>query len=419
MEDDCGVGSSLKVARDHVETTFPPPVVSWRPERSAFVSYAAGQIYSASAAPDYRRNEPQIQSQATLAALLNFLSQTRDTEGDLPPMREQGNSDIRVIRFFLSLFVGPPDVLPVPTKRLGIDLARIDGALLVEKEFPRPQWKVIHAWVKQNIPAEDLPYAWQEISFDWLAKLEAQLGGNYVVDESANFLLLTSKGPDARRSVLKTSELAVQFLVKWLGAIAEKRGQGKHVVLDFATIENYYDYVSYFYAPGSPLIASGGVFLRRGYQHIALPPSQGVQDVLIHELAHNRLSHLPLPAWLNEGIAVTMERKIGGNRSGRLDHELHRKHRDYWSPETMAAFWNGYSFHDTDGKVIGLSYSLADNLVDLLVQEFPNFMDFVAQANRKDAGQAAAEAVFDLSLNDIASAFLGPGEWTSKIVEES
>jgi hypothetical protein len=205
------------------------------------------------------------------------------------------------------------------------------------------------------------------------------------------------------------------LLTNWLGPIAEKRGHGKHVILDFATIGDFYDYVSYFYPPDSPLRASGGIFLSRGYQHIALPPSRQMQNVLIHELTHNRLAHLPLPHWLEEGIAVNMERKIGGNKHGMLDRDLDRKHRNYWTSETIAAFWAGSSFQDTDGKVIHLSYSLAEILVDLLVQEFPNFMEFVARADNKDAGQAAAVETFGVSLNDIASTFLGPGDWTSGI----
>jgi hypothetical protein len=321
-----------------------------------------------------------------------------------------------MLRFLRSVLKpGSPAPASVPAKRLDITLAKIEGALIEEKQYPRPQWKLIHAWVKEHVPAEDLQIAWQEISFDWVSTLQKDLGCNYAVYQSPNFLLLTSRGNDAGKAILRTSELAVQFLVKWLGPVAEKRGHGKHVVLDFDSIENYYDYVSYFYATESEVRASGGVFLRRGYQHIALPPSRHMQDTLIHELAHNRLSHLPLPAWLNEGIAVTMERKIGGNKHGRLDRELLKKHQDYWSSETIAAFWSGDSFDDHDGEVVGLSYSLADNLVDLAVQEFSNFGELVHLASREDAGESAAQKCFGISLNDLVATFLGPGDWQPKV----
>jgi len=325
-----------------------------------------------------------------------------------------------MIRLLRSFLLGPSKKLsPVPAKRLGIDLTQIEGALIIEKEFPRPQWKIVRAWVEKNIAEDDFSTAWQEIAWDWLCQLRERLGGSYSVSQSTNFLLLTHRNLDAKQSILRTSETAVQLLVNWLGAIAEKRGHGRHVILDFDTIENYYDYVSYFYTPDTGVRASGGVFLRAGYQHIALPPLPRPQDTLIHELTHNRMAHLPLPAWLNEGIAVTMERKIGGNKSGRLDRDLHRKHREYWTSETIIAFWTGDSFDDDEGEVIHLSYSLAETLVDLMVQEFPNFMYFVAHAHRDDAGQAAAHEVFSVDLNEIASVFLGPGDWTSGLAKKA
>lgn len=319
-----------------------------------------------------------------------------------------------MIRLLRAIFIRPSrKPAPESIKKLGIELTAIDGALLEEKHYPRPQWKVIHLWVKEHVSAEDLAVAWQEIVFGWLSTLKDRLGESYHVRQSPNFFLLTSKSLEASKAILRTSESAVLLLTHWLGRVAEKRGYGKHVILDFATIEDYYDYVSYFYASESSVRASGGVFLKRGYQHIALPPADRTQEVLIHELSHNRLAHLPLPDWLNEGISVTMERKIGGKKHGKLDRELHGKHRDYWTPETITAFWTGDSFDDIDGEIIRLSYSLADIFVDLLVQEFPNFTEFVAHANRNDAGQAASQQYFGVSLNDVASTFLGPGDWIS------
>ena len=323
----------------------------------------------------------------------------------------------RLFRALKSVFSSNP--APSPSKQLGLALVKIDGAILEDHNFPRPQWKIIREWIKQNIAGEDIPSAWQEIAFDWLSLLRDRLSGNYSVNRSQNFLLLTSRSGVGVESILGTSESAVQNLVRWLGPIAEKRGNGPHVILDFANLEKYYDYVSHFHPPDSHTIASGGMFLGRGYQHIALPPSNGMQDVLIHELTHNRLSHLSLPLWVEEGIAVTMERRIGGNKQGRLDRELDRKHRAYWSPETIAAFWSGDSFRNPVGEISHLSYSLAETLVDLMVQEFANFMGFVARADRRDAGQEAARETFDVSLKDIAAAYLSEGEWTSGIIVET
>jgi hypothetical protein len=319
------------------------------------------------------------------------------------------------MRRILKAIFGPrPEVKIAPDKRLNLVLSAIPDSTVEEKGFPRPQWGVIQKWVKENIPGDDVSVAYYEVPLDWLRILRARLGGTYAVFQSPHFMLLTARGEDAARSILRTSEAAMRLIEHWLGSAAARQGQGKHVVLDCDTIENYYDYVSYFYEGDRGVRASGGIFLGRGYQHIALPPLKDMKDTLIHEFAHNRVAHLPLPPWLNEGIAVTLEREIGGRRHGRIDREQRRKHQAHWTPKNISTFWRGDSFHDDDGEVVGLSYSLADTLVDLLVQDFPNFKSFVAEANRSDSGEAAAKNCLGIGLDELAATFLGPGDWSPK-----
>lgn len=185
------------------------------------------------------------------------------------------------------------------------------------------------------------------------------------------------------------------------------------MILDFETTDHYYRYISYFSPPGAPLKASGGVFLARGYRHIALPPSPRLQNTLIHELTHNRLAHLRSPRWLAEGLAVTLERRIGGNRFGRLDRKMQQKHLHHWTSQTILDFWTGESFLDQDGEIVHLSYSLAEILVDILVQDFPrtHFIAFITQADKTDSGQTAARQCLGITLGELVSNFLGPGGW--------
>jgi hypothetical protein len=262
------------------------------------------------------------------------------------------------------------------------------------------------------VAAEDFPIALNEVGLSWLLSLQNPFGSPYLVLQSPNFWLLTARTQTGGFSLLRTSEAAVQELINWLGPIPQKRGYGKHVILDFETTDHYYQYVSYFSPAGAPLKASGGVFLRRGYHHIALPPSLALQNTLIHELTHNRLAHLPSPTWLSEGLAVTMERRIGGNKFGRLDRELLQKHIQHWTAQTIGPFWTGRSFYDEDGEIVLLSYSLAETLVDILAQDFPRsrFIEFVSQSHRSDGGQGAAKQCLGISLGELVSTFLGPGE---------
>jgi hypothetical protein len=321
-----------------------------------------------------------------------------------------------MLRLLASLFKADPPGSPEPGKRLGIDLGFIDQALIERDGYPRPQWDVIRAWIKANVAAEDVPVAWNEVGLSWLLSLKNHLGTPYSVLQSTNFWLLTARSQADGFTLLRIGEAAVLGLTNWLGPIADKRGHGKHVILDFETADHYYRYLSYLYPPGAPLKASGGVFLGKGYHHIPLPPSPGLQNTLIHELTHNRLAHLRSPRWLGEGLAVTMERRIGGNRFGRLDRELLQKHSRHWTTQTILAFWNGESFLDKDGEIVRLSYSLAETLVDILIQDFsrPKFTKFVSHARGSDGGRAAASQCLGIHLGELVSRFLGPGEWEAK-----
>jgi hypothetical protein len=321
-----------------------------------------------------------------------------------------------MLRFLSSLLKGKSANTPPPAKQLGIDLRGIDQALLDQEGYPRPQWTTIRAWIKANVAPEDFPIAWNEIGLSWLLILKDHLGSPYSVLQSPNFWLLTARQQADGFTLLRASEATVLELTNWLGPIANKRGHGKHVILDFETTDHYYRYFSYFSPPNAPVIASGGVFLAKGYRHIALPPSPVIRSTLIHELTHNRLAHLPSPRWLGEGLAVTMERRIGGNQFGRLDRELQQKHTRHWTPETIPSFWTGQAFYDEDGEIVRLSYSLSEILVDILVQDFPRpkFAEFLAQAHARDSGQNAANQCFGINLGQLVSTFLGPGDWNYK-----
>ncbi|CAN5512568.1 hypothetical protein BH09VER1_BH09VER1_45070 [soil metagenome] len=305
------------------------------------------------------------------------------------------------------------DPAPVQAKHIGVDLADIDGAILEEDEMPRPQWKVIDEWIKANVPAEDLEQAWIEAAYSWLTILQKHVGDAYSVHHSKNFFVLTGRGHESARFLLRNSEQAANLLVKWLGPVAEKQGIGKHVLLSFATDEAYYKYIAYYYPSGHPMLPSSGVHLGgKGYRHIALAPSRQIMHVLVHELTHNRLAHLGIPRWLNEGLAMAMEKHISGHLSRDLDRSLYREHLLYWTGETIQNFWSGWAFHDPADRVSHLSYNLAQVLVCLLSDEFPDFIEFVSHAQYADAGEAAAQHHLGISLGDAVATFLGEGPWT-------
>ena len=135
-----------------------------------------------------------------------------------------------------------------------------------------------------------------------------------------------------------------------------------------------------------------------------------MQHVLMHELAHNSVAHLPLPLWLNEGVAQAIERLLKTRGEPVLDQELADDLRNYWTEENIQEFWAGTSFRQP-GDAQKLSYSLAEVIVQLLAGGEGDFKEFLRRASYVDAGQTAALDCLGINLGDALATFLGPGEW--------
>jgi len=159
----------------------------------------------------------------------------------------------------------------------------------------------------------------------------------------------------------------------------------------------------------------GGEFALHGggYPHFVFPHYDQFHDlerVMSHELTHALVSHLPLPLWLNEGIAVTMEEAIAGGMHARRTVELLDQHPDFWNEETMQEFWSGASFSRPD-EGNGLSYGLAHLLTANLAHDFDRFRGFALAAHAADAGESAAREHLGISLGHMVGALLGEGDW--------
>jgi hypothetical protein len=284
--------------------------------------------------------------------------------------------------------------------------------------FPRPDWPAIQGWKRAWIAKEDEHDAMQQVARHWLTRLRDALGGAYTVVESEHFHFVSALDEKAGAQMIEFLEHARERLVHILGDVAWTDGKGKHVVLRFTNQDDYYAYISHYYEDGKHA-TTGGVFLRKGYAHIACFENYAMKEeraTLAHELAHNLVAHLPLPLWLNEALAQAFEADIGDSRRPMLDRELHAEHEGYWNPKTIQQFWMGRSFGTPAGQRV--SYSLARILLDIINREVrppPDFFRrFVKQTTWQDAGEAAALEQFEVSLGEIASVFLGDGDWAPK-----
>lgn len=293
-----------------------------------------------------------------------------------------------------------------------VDLSKTETAFRVEEGLPRPDWKVIdEVFATARIPEDKLHQAYTDAARYWLQKLSTSLGGTYRVVESASFLLLTGLERRLDTHLLNFCELTLQRISDGLQSAIPEGGYGKYVVMIFADAEEYSRYVAYFQSPGYSA-ASGGMFLDREYGHIALPHAfiESTKRTIAHELAHNCLRLLPIPAWLNEGIATTAERLVGLPTRYEMTRELAERHRAFWPANDIQEFWSGMSFYHP-GDAVELSYSLANILVCLICEDRPRFVPFVSHAQWSDGGERAAVEHLGFSLGEAAATFLGDGDW--------
>jgi hypothetical protein len=183
--------------------------------------------------------------------------------------------------------------------------------------------------------------------------------------------------------------------------------------------ESYYRYVSTYYPKDGEFALSGGMFINAGCPHFVAKRADlvTVEPVIAHEMTHMAVSHLKLPTWLDEGIAVNVERRLTSTPPLLYTpQELHDKHLNFWDDDTIQEFWSGQSFHrGDDGNM--LSYELARILVDNMGHDWPSFAKFVSAANRGDAGAEAARSWLSLDLGASVRALLeleSRADWSPK-----
>lgn len=291
-----------------------------------------------------------------------------------------------------------------------IDLSNLDFGFEVIEGFSRPNWKAIHAFVQTKVPKEDWSGTWICIAEKWLDEMAKDLGSPCRVHRSGNFLCLSDLDEENTRTLLSYAESVLGIIRVVLGEAAWTGYLGKHVLLFFSDPDDYFAYISFYYPEGTHALSSG-VFLASGYAHVALPcvNQSSAEHVLVHELVHNLLCHLSIPAWLNEGLAMVIEERVF-RRSFLIDHELVDRHAAHWNDKNIQAFWAGESFH-VPGEESELSYSLARILITLLSENAKDFKGFIMNADWHDAGQDAALAILNRDLGEVAAEFLGVGNW--------
>ena len=116
-------------------------------------------------------------------------------------------------------------------------------------------------------------------------------------------------------------------------------------------------------------------------------------------------------------MAMRMEDAVVQSKALNLDREIYGRHLNHWNSRTIQQFWSGESWQ-IPGDSFELSYSLAQVIwrkieVDLGAPR-KAVLEFISSAVENDAGEAACNEVFDVSLGELVADFLGDGDWSPK-----
>jgi hypothetical protein len=298
----------------------------------------------------------------------------------------------------------------VPGSKLSV-AKLVQGLVPYPDRYPRPQWEEI-ANRATGTNSKDENGLWWNIAEHWAGLVEAAAGPEYRSCRSEHFLLASRLDQRSAKNLLGFAERARRKISGALTGIAATDGLGPHVIFIFDSDDEYYEYIAPFYGDRGHYGLSSGVHLNAGYAHLALPRREPdlLEPVIAHELTHSLVSHLRLPRWLDEGIAVNVESALCPRSRRRLRPGWLDRHRNFWNEESVQHYWSGVAF-STPNELSELSYELSWMAVKTLGDKYEAFRSFVLEASFRDAGQSASLKVFGIGLGHQFELFLGPGDW--------
>ena len=279
--------------------------------------------------------------------------------------------------------------------------------------LPHPDWPEVYAWVN-GFEEDRRDTAFLACERAWLGMLAQALGPEYRVFESDHALVLSDRPANEAKAALEFVDGTRRRVRRMLEEIAGD-DTGKEVLLSFADADTYSRYARYYCPDLDETMVSAGMFLRAGSEHFIVHGEElwRIEPTIVHELTHAQLTHLALPLWVNEGMAVNTEQRLTQRGANAYDVKaLEKKHAAFWTPESIQQFWNGTAFkRDDDGSE--LAYDLGRLLVNGMCSDWSAFKRFAAAARAEDAGAQAAAECLDVDLGEAVRHFLEAedGEW--------
>lgn len=281
--------------------------------------------------------------------------------------------------------------------------------------IPVLDWKALDAWADT---VDDRTAAINQGRKAWLLHLRDKLGPYAALYESDETYVLSSLEPTVAKAAAAFVSKAKGQIDQLLHGVAKFSDGDRNILLVLDSEEDYYHYVSIYYPDDGEYSFSGGMFVDFGCPHFVTVRAdlKAMESVIAHEMTHSAVSHLRLPTWLDEGIAVNTEHRLAGvKRLLHAPHELHQMHLRFWNEQTIQEFWSGRSFHRTDDGNL-LSYELARIVVEQMARsDWERFKMFVGTAKREDAGAGAAASALNVDLGKYVGALVevsGDQDWS-------
>lgn len=301
------------------------------------------------------------------------------------------------------------DAAPTALEAAGLVPFAVTAHLASANSFPVMDWQALGQWADTASTPAGARSAWTTGARAWLLHMRDACGPSFRLYETADALILSPLDSSvlvATAAYIATTRRRIRTV---LDGVADLPDTEKSVLLVLHDEDAYYDYLGAHYPDEGEFAFSSGVFINTGCAHfvVALADLAAIEPVIAHEMTHSALARLPLPRWLDEGLAVNTEHRL--TRVPALIYtpqELRIKHLAYWDAPKMQEFWSGDSFFRTDDGNM-LSYELARILVAHLAGDWGRFKDFVLQADRSDAGARALAGQFNAQPGALVCALLG------------
>lgn len=286
----------------------------------------------------------------------------------------------------------------------------IDAHLALRNGIPLLDWEAARAWVERAGPGHVRAAAWNACTRAWLLHLRDALGERYSLDESGVACILSSFDLNSASAALACMNRTVVRTGRVLPGVARLQAPGREILIVFDDGGRYRDYVLFQGGiAGAEFAFERAMHLNAGYSHYAMVRGDplSLEPLIVRNMVRGCIAHLPLPCWLDEGLAATVQRRLAGPAQAvPVPEDLRERHREFWSEVRIQEFWSGASFA-CGGEAGLLSRDLACLMAERMAADWPRFLRFAQQASKRDGAAAAAQQHLGLCLGATACSLLG------------